>query len=85
MTALAVALVLCCAMVCGTVLAHGHMRYTRAARFYADKADRAQARAESAMDAVKLVAERLAEMDRADAALRTELEQLRAQLALRSV
>lgn len=85
MTALAIALVLCCAMVCGTVLSLGHLRYTRAAHYYADKADKALSRADTAMDTLRLAGERMEALDKAGATLRAEVDSLRSHVALRGL
>lgn len=85
MTALAVAFVLCCAMVCGTVLAYTWMTTRSAARYYADKADRAALRADACHDTLRLVGERFSEVERVAKESKSEVESLRAQVALRSM
>lgn len=86
MTAFAIALVLCCAMVCGTVLA-----LRRLARRGEDVAS-AMERIEVLEGAIVEASRRLVALDAAmrvadtsHAALRAEVESLRAHMALRSL
>jgi hypothetical protein len=78
MTPLALALVACCAVVCGTVLVLAHWRYDREAALYSEDARRALADAGAALAALKQV-----ESD--TKALRADVESLRAIPAFRSM
>jgi hypothetical protein len=82
---LALALVACCAMACGTVYAVERLRSWRSETWAARRATEALTRADAAIDALKKASERMQAMEDYALSLRAEVDSLRASAAFRSM